>query len=345
MEKVDVIVVGQGIAGSLLAMELMKNGFSIRVFDDESKIKSSNAAAGLYNPITGRKMVKTWLADQLFPGLSDYYVSIEKKLESNFHHPIPIYRPFVSVEEQNDWLGNSASPQYQPFIREIKTESFQIHGIQDPYGGIVLERSGYIDLPTMLRSIKEFLKNKGLIRPELFEIEQMQIDNEGIKYGEIFAGKVIFCEGTHVIHNPLWSDLKFRPVKGEVMDILMQFDSNHIINRGVFMIPVNGIVRVGATYDNKNLDHEVTTRGLNILKEKLEKIFRGDYDIIRSWAGIRPATFDRRPYIGFHKKFERIGIFNGFGTKGVSLVPFFAKLFVENLLNKKELLPEVRLDR
>jgi glycine/D-amino acid oxidase-like deaminating enzyme len=82
-----------------------------------------------------------------------------------------------------------------------------------------------------------------------------------------------------------------------------------------------------------------------MLKDKLSKIFSGSYDIIRKNVGIRPATFDRRPYIGHLAKNEHINIFNGFGTKGVSLVPFFTKLFVQKL-RKGDNLPEaVRLDR
>lgn len=290
-------------------------------------------------------MVKTWMADELFPGLPMYYNDLEKRLNAKFHYELPIYRPFVSVEEQNDWLGNSSKPHYQTYISEVKTSTFLQYNISNPYGGIMLSKTGYLDLPVFLDTVKEYLENKGLYRQEMFDSNHMKIENTNISYKDISAEKVIFCEGTQATNNIFFETLKFRPVKGEVIDVELDFPSNLIVNRGVFMIPRSGYVRVGATYDNHNLDLKVTKNGINTLKEKLGKIYQGEYRIIRSWAGIRPATFDRRPYIGFHSEKNNVGIFNGFGTKGVSLVPYFAKLLVENMLSGKELISEVRIDR
>jgi glycine oxidase len=76
--KVDYIIVGQGLAGSAVAVELIKRQKSIVVFDEPSSNNSSRIAAGLFNPVTGKKMVKTWLADKLFPVIHAYYASVEK---------------------------------------------------------------------------------------------------------------------------------------------------------------------------------------------------------------------------------------------------------------------------
>ena len=55
------------------------------IIDNNPSVSSSKVAAGLYNPITGRKMVKTWLADELFPNLSKFYQDLEKKIDTKFH--------------------------------------------------------------------------------------------------------------------------------------------------------------------------------------------------------------------------------------------------------------------
>lgn len=345
MKKVDVIIVGQGIAGTVLAFSCLQNGLSVHIIDSGKTDNASRAAAGLYNPVTGRKMVKTWLADELFSYLIDFYSDHEKFLDSQFLFPTPIYRPFINVEEQNDWLGNSSNPQYQPFIQSVETKSKNIHEILDPFGGLVLDKCGYLDLPVFLDSARTYFSSKGIYQMELFDINKMKTEEDYLAYGDIVGERVIFCEGTDVERNPFWSHLKFRPVKGEVMDIETEKIPNLIVNRGVFMIPKEGYIRVGSTYDNKDLSKEVTVKGINSLKEKLEKIFKGEYRIIRSWAGIRPATYDRRPFIGFHPENKKVGIFNGFGAKGVSLAPFFAKLFVENIMSGKALPAEVSVDR
>src|SRR5690242_14830905 len=98
--KVDYIVVGQGLAGSAVALQLLKLGKKILVIDNPDKNISSTVAAGLFNPVTGKRMVKTWLADTLFPYLHEFYRSAEKLTGQSFFHPKLLYRPFSSIEEQ-----------------------------------------------------------------------------------------------------------------------------------------------------------------------------------------------------------------------------------------------------
>jgi glycine/D-amino acid oxidase-like deaminating enzyme len=76
----DYLLVGQGLAGSLLGYSLAKRGYSIMVLDNYEQPSSSRVAAGIYNPVTGRKLVKTWLADTIFPFLKTYYTELEKEL-------------------------------------------------------------------------------------------------------------------------------------------------------------------------------------------------------------------------------------------------------------------------
>ena len=118
-----------------------------------------------------------------------------------------------------------------------------------------------------------------------------------------------------------------------------------IINQGVFIIPKNDFFTVGSTYDHNLLSYEPQESGIQNLTSRLKKIYQGSFQIVEKRAGIRPATHDRKPYIGFHKNFGTIGIFNGFGTKGVSLSPYFAKHFVSVLENKIALDKEIDVQR
>ena len=114
----DYIIVGQGLAGSTLAYHLLERDKRVLVINREDRTASSYIAAGLYNPITGRKMVKTWMADLLFPHLETFYETQEKILKGTFMHKMGIYRPFLSVAEENEWMGKSAMPDYMPYIKK-----------------------------------------------------------------------------------------------------------------------------------------------------------------------------------------------------------------------------------
>lgn len=59
MKEVEFIIVGAGIAGALMACEVIRRGHSCVVFDDPDSSGSSDVAAGSINPITGRFFVKS----------------------------------------------------------------------------------------------------------------------------------------------------------------------------------------------------------------------------------------------------------------------------------------------
>ena len=289
-------------------------------------------------------MVKTWRADEFFSKLEINYSLLEKKLGSRFLHPIPIYRPFKTIEDQNDWEGKAADEIFLSYLKEFRTSSIGYHEIHDPLGGIVLNKSGYVDIPTMLMAMKAFLMNKGIYRAEVFNYDKIELKPKSVTYDNLEAKKIIFCEGS-LPKNPFW-DLPFRPVRGEIIDIEIDgLDAKHIINQGVFMIPKNDRFTVGSTYDHNNLTFEPQESGIKSLEDRLKKLFAGEYRIIEKRAGVRPATHDRKPYIGLHSVYKTLGIFNGFGTKGVSLTPHFAKHFIDVLQGKSELDEEVNVQR
>ena len=54
----DFLIIGQGIAGTLLAEELLANQQSVFIIDKYHPNSSSNIATGIVNTITGRKLVQ-----------------------------------------------------------------------------------------------------------------------------------------------------------------------------------------------------------------------------------------------------------------------------------------------
>jgi glycine/D-amino acid oxidase-like deaminating enzyme len=75
------------------------------------------------------------------------------------------------------------------------------------------------------------------------------------------------------------------------------------------------------------------------------RLIKANFSIQQHEAGVRPATADRRPLLGLHPAFPCMGIFNGLGTKGVSIAPYFAAHFADLLLENKQLDQEVSISR
>ena len=118
-KQIDFIIVGQGLAGSALALQLLKRNKKILVIDRITTNSPSRIAVGLFNPITGRHMIKTWMADELFPYLHRFYQEAEALTQTRFFYPASLYRPFATIEEQNEWMAKSADPVYHGYIENI----------------------------------------------------------------------------------------------------------------------------------------------------------------------------------------------------------------------------------
>ena len=88
-----------------------------------------------------------------------------------------------------------------------------------------------------------------------------------------------------------------------------------------------------------------TQKGFTELKSKLYELVCIPYEIVNHTWGMRPTTHDRRPILGAHPDHESVIIFNGLGTKGVSLAPHFSKVLIEWLENDQPINKEVDIHR
>ena len=326
-KRVDYVIVGQGLAGSCLALQLLERGRRILVIDRPDAHAATLVAAGLFNPVSGRNMTKAWMADVLFPYLHDFYQRAENKTGLNFFFPMPVYRPFVSVEEQNEWMGKSSDREWSEFIEHVHTTPLKGHPVENPFGGLWLKQSGFIDTRKFVNAVATYTRSAGFYLQEKFVRENLIIANGVVRYKDWEAGRIVFCTGEKVRQDRYFSWLPIRPLKGETLNIETNEQTSVIYNRGVYVIP--GIWKVGATYVKSDHTPGVTMEGKQELTEKLNALVTFQYKIIGQDWGFRPTTPDRKPILGSHPEHEQLVVFNGLGTKGVSLAPYFSGILCE----------------
>ncbi|TDB65255.1 NAD(P)/FAD-dependent oxidoreductase [Arundinibacter roseus] len=347
-KKYDYLIVGQGIAGTSLAWHLIEAGRQVLVVNDSSLPSASLVAAGIFNPLTGRKLVKTWMADTIFPYAKDFYEGLEKKLGEKLVYPLAIYRPYRSEDEQNNYTKYTSESEISQYISSNSTATNEVKGLNNPLGGLEVTGSGWVDLSLLIEKSKElFLENNQYIEIN-FDFKDLKFNDSCVEWKGNEIGKVILCQGVDARENSLFDWLPFNPVKGQILDV--RFDSyfaRQIVNQGIFILPMpeGDIYKVGATYSWHDLDWEITEDGKAYLEQRLQPLIEGSYTIHGQRAGIRPSCKDRRPLVGLHPEKPQLGVFNGLGTKGVTLAPYFANEFVEHLEHGKELNPEVNIAR
>ncbi|MCC9136329.1 NAD(P)/FAD-dependent oxidoreductase [Pontibacter silvestris] len=343
----DFIIVGHGLAGATLAYTLRQRGQKVLVIDEPRQSTASKVAAGLVNPIAGKRFAKSWLADKFIPAANNFYDELEERYNQPLFFHKPIYKIFSSIEEQNTWMAKSAGEGWQAYIEATYTQSTNQPSIQDPFGGIMIKQGGYLQVSLMLELLARDLLQHSLMLPERFNIEHLQLTGQGVKYRQAEAKHLIFCEGYQVINNPYFKWLPIQPTKGEVLEVQTQnFKAECIYNKAVYVVPIeDGRFKIGATYDWRKPNEEPTEAGQEELSERFCQITSQDFDILNHWAGIRPAVRDRRPLVGVHPEYTQLSVFNGMGSKGVLMAPYLAHNFAKALAGEAELLPDVHISR
>ncbi|MFZ6050409.1 NAD(P)/FAD-dependent oxidoreductase [Halocola ammonii] len=345
-ERYDFLIVGQGLAGTVLGHELQRRGYSVFFIDKGHAEAASYAAAGMWNPIVFRRLNKSWRADDLIPVADDFYKDLEKKLSATLRFPKNIARVFPDNEAANDFHARSAEPGFEHFLKttsipEVDADFTFQHG----YG--VVEKAGYLDLRVLLKKYREWLKSENLIDESEFEFEALKLMPSGAQYGSLEAGKIVFCEGHLGTDNPYFGYLPLHKNKGELLTVkIAGLSHRSIVNNGQFLLPVgDDLYRVGATYEWKSADLTTSDEAREKLLSRLREVVKAPIEVIEHRAGIRPTTQDRRPLIGAHPNNERLMLFNGLGTKGVMNAPYFAINFCDWVQGKSELDSEVDIGR
>lgn len=333
---VDYLIVGQGLAGSLLALELIRRRQKVLVVDNGG-VNASMVAAGLINPLTGPRIAKTPLADSLWPVAEDYY----RELANYFHQPffidLPLLRLLADDAERRQAEKRLTDAAYRDYIEGIAAAPPELNS---PSGVLLQKRTGYLKTQPLLRALRNFFIEQSSYQPG-------QVDSAAIEPDAAFtwrdwqASAVIFCDGYRGYENPWFRWLPFRPVKGEMLTLATsETIAPNILNYGQWLLPLDGrSVKIGATFSREDLELAVTASARNELLERLQQVYPRIKapQVVEHVAGIRPATADRQPLIGVHPAFKRLLIFNGFGAKGSLSIPYYCRCFADFLLQQHAL--------
>ncbi len=345
MEKVDFLIVGQGIAGSLLAYFLTQNGQKVAIIDNNHAFSSSVAAAGIINPITGRNFVKTWLADETIRQSISFY----QQLSPDFYQNLPLVWLLENIKQVNDWQILSANEHINYFINTDK--KLDNHLLANTYNevldNVILAHTGKINLVKVLNYFKNIL-SKGVYLEEKLDFKQLII-SEKVYYKQIITDKIIFCEGYQATENPFFNDLHYNFAKGEIIIAKLanyDFSAYLIKHKGLLVVPLeDNLYWIGSSYDRDYQHILPTEKAYYSLKAEFEQIYKGEYEIFSYLAGVRPTVRDRKPYLGQHKSIKQAYIFNGLGAKGSYLAPYFAQMMADYLLGKTILAKDIDIQR
>lgn len=344
----EVLIIGGGITGSLIAHQMIEDGYETILVDKREIANGSTSATTsmlqyeidvplfeLTEKVGAGGAVKSYKA------CSDAIDKIEElsgkiKSRSGFKRKKSLY--YAAMKTDAEWLKKEYEARKKAGFAVIWLDADEISdkfGFENTYGGILSEQGASIDafhfahelfMLNVKRGLRIFDKTE-IMKVEYFKGYNLASTDQGYR---IKAGKIIYCTGYE----------SKSLIKENFVTLKSTYAMVSEIDKDKFKNITNTLVwntdkpymYMRSTDDGRLLigggDEDFSDAGkrdaildkkekaiLNILR-KIKPGYHFYTDFV--WAGTFGETKDGLPYIGEHKKFKNSYFVLGFGGNGIT---------------------------
>jgi glycine oxidase len=344
------LIIGQGLCGSHLALEAIRRGAHVTVVDFGRGLPSSRIAAGLLNPAAGRRFTmneSTWQQWRIALHVYRYW---ERKWQIPLLQQRRMWRLIRDEQEKHHYEKRR---EFLPAQVMMSREAQFPHPDQLPehwksQEGIQQNPIYLLQIPSFLDQCTHEIETKGTFVRDWFSFSELSLEGElpcwnGEEYDYVFMAEGAMLSG----QSPFgWVPLVVS--KGKIvrfptppLDVSKEWvlnsgywyfcrDNEALLgstgDAGVVRSLVDAIMREEHANDSTSQDADIQpllkTYGLD--ETKLQ-------DAQQVLVGYRPRTRDNQPLAGFHPRHQRVAILNGTGGRGGILAPFLAMRLFANI--------------
>ncbi|MBK1789718.1 NAD(P)/FAD-dependent oxidoreductase [Persicirhabdus sediminis] len=334
-KQVDSIIIGQGLAGSCLALELRRRGQSFLVVDRQDEHSSSRVAAGLITPITGKGMNPSPRQDEFLQVAVPFYRQLENQVGQTFYHSSEVLRLFSGEKEFRKFERKLQTQ--NGYDRWVAGEANSAAGVKAEHGGFAMRDGGWLDTRKFLAVVSELLAGENRWLEADFSADELDFSADGVSWRDWRAQRVILCLGAYGLGSGPFDYIPHRSAKGEILSLripLLQGSQRY--HRGGWLAArENGLWKAGASYDWDQLDSEPTGAGREKVEGIVQSFTDAAYEVVAHEAAVRPIVRCSQPVCGLHPAHRQLGFFNGLGSKGSLVAPLVASQFAEYLATGK----------
>ncbi|HZW80661.1 MAG TPA: glycine oxidase ThiO [Candidatus Deferrimicrobiaceae bacterium] len=336
MKNWDVIIIGGGIIGLSLSLELRKKGLTVLVVErGEPGREASYAAGGMLvdcsveTPASLQPLAT--VSARMYPEFA-HELEVESGIKVDLReHGTIVFPPPEDLYERHGFKPEALLPtlvaELESALAETNRPAFYLE-----------ERS--VDPRGLSAAALQTAKRRGVDISSGDEVTSVRLSEgrvEGVvtKKTSFLAPKVVNCAGA-------WSGrispdtLPTRPVKGQMLCVISAFRNllKHVIRSPeVYVIPrSDGRILVGATVEEAGFDKRTdvpTIQRLHRAAIALVPELR-NAKILEDWAGLRPGTPDALPILGGTAT-PGYYVATGHFRDGILLAPITARLMAQVL--------------
>lgn len=347
MTEFDEIIIGQGLAGTTLAWQLLDRGRRVLVIDRAEAGTSSRLAAGLITPITGQRLTVSWRFPEFHSAAVNFYRSIEARTGSRLLHADGAVRLWQNERETEVFARRRADE--AGFAALVAELSPLPDAISTGPGGFEMPSAARLNVPLFLNvSRAEFQRHCAYCEADVDPADDLVVEPNGVGISRlgVFGQTVVFCQGIAATENSWFRGVEFDATRGEILTVAIpQLTERRTLHRGVWLASLgDGRFRLGATSRWDQLNEGPTEGGRDWLCTRLSEFLRGGFEIVGHDAGVRPIVKGRHPLLGRHPALPQLAYFNGLGSKGSLQAPAMAAQLAAHLVDGTPLDPAVDLN-